>query len=221
MTSQLSYSGTPRSRANLTQPDEYVRDLQDPVKRMEIFDEMRSSDEAINTAISAREQMIGSSNWLLSSTDDTPLGKEILEFCEDNIYPVLPELLRHLAGAIQYGFGACEKVFEYADRPFARNIVRGKIRRATKSIGRRIYLRKLAHIASGRSTASSSRRPVISNSSASTCTRALARSPSSRPTFRPRRFCSGRSTGAATTTGVIRRPGTATAPGSSNSSSRS
>jgi hypothetical protein len=146
MTSQMSYSGTPRSRANLTQPDEYVRDLQDPVKRMEMFDEMRSSDEAINTAISAREQMIGSSNWLLSSTDDTPLGKEILEFCEDNIYPVLPELLRHLAGAIQYGFGACEKVFEYADRPFARNIVRGKIRRATKSIGRRIYLRKLAHI---------------------------------------------------------------------------
>jgi hypothetical protein len=146
MTSQMSYSGTPRSRANLTQPDEYVRDLQDPVKRMEIFDEMRSSDEAINTAISAREQMIGSSNWLLSSTDDTPRGKEILEFCEDNIYPVLPELLRHLAGAIQYGFGACEKVFEYADRPFARNIVRGKIRRATKSIGRRIYLRKLAHI---------------------------------------------------------------------------
>jgi hypothetical protein len=146
MTTQLSYSGTPRSRANLTQPDEYVRDLQDPVKRMEVFDEMRSSDEAINTAISAREQMIGSSNWLLSSADDTPKGKEILEFCEDNIYPVLPELLRHLSGAIQYGFGACEKVFEYADRPFARNIVRGKVRRATKSAGRRIYLRKLAHI---------------------------------------------------------------------------
>jgi phage gp29-like protein len=145
-TAQLSYSGTPRSRTNQTRPDEYVRDLADPIKRMEIFDEMRSSDEAINTAISAREQMIGSSNWLLSSSDDTPKGKEILEFCEDNVYPVLPELLRHLSGAIQYGFGACEKVFEWSDRPFARNIVRGKVRRATKSIGRRIYLRKAAHI---------------------------------------------------------------------------
>lgn len=146
MTSQLSYSGTPRSRSNLTRPDEYVRDLQDPVKRMEIFDEMRSSDEAINTAISSREQMIGSSNWLLGAPDDSPRSKEILEFCEDNIYPVLGKLLRDMAGAIQYGFSAVEKVFEYSDRPFARNIVRGKIRRPTKSIGRRIYLRKLAHI---------------------------------------------------------------------------
>jgi hypothetical protein len=146
MTTQLSYSGTPRSRANLTQPDEYVRDLQDPVKRMEIFDEMRSSDEAINTALASREQMIGSSNWLLSAPDDKPASKEILEFCEDNIYPILNELLRHMAGAVQYGFGACEKVFEWSDRPFARNIVRGKIRRATRASGRRIYLRKVAHI---------------------------------------------------------------------------
>lgn len=144
-TTQLSYSGTPRFRSE-TKPDEYVRDLADPVKRMETFDEMRSSDEAINTAIASREQMIGSSNWLLSSPDDTPKAKEILEFCEDNIYPVLGQLLRHLSGALQYGFGACEKVFEYSDRPFARNIVRGKVRRTTKITGRKIYLRKLAHI---------------------------------------------------------------------------
>lgn len=144
-TTQLSYSGTPRYRGE-SRPDEYVRDLADPVKRMEIFDEMRGSDESVATALHAREQMIGSSNWMLSCEDDKPKSKEILEFCEDNIYPVLGDLLRHLAGAIQYGFGACETVFEWSDRPFTRNIVRGKIRRPTRQSGRRIYLRKLAHI---------------------------------------------------------------------------
>lgn len=113
---------------------------------MEIFDEMRSSDEGINTAIAAREQLIGSASWQLSSTDESPLGVEILEFIEDNLYPALPDALRHLAGAMQYGFGAIEKVFAWSDAPFARNIARGKIRRPTKSRGRKIYLRKLAHI---------------------------------------------------------------------------
>jgi len=144
-TGQLSYSGTPRYR-DQTQPDEYVRVLAEPTKRMELFDEMRSSDEGINTALAAREQLIGSASWQLTNADVSDLGKEILEFCEDNIYPVLPEMLRHLAGAMQYGFGVVEKVFAWNDRPFARNIARGKIRRATRDSGRRIYLRKLAHI---------------------------------------------------------------------------
>lgn len=144
-TEQLSYTGTPRYRSETT-PDEYVRDLQDPVKRMEIFDEMRSSDESINTAIAAREQLIGSANWALTTETDTPAAREVLEFCEDNIYPVLPEMLRHLGGAIQYGFGVVEKVFDWADRPFARQVARGKLRRPTRTTGRRIYLRKLAHI---------------------------------------------------------------------------
>jgi hypothetical protein len=144
-TEQLSYSGTPRFREQ-TQPDEYVRDLAEPTKRMELFDEMRSSDEGINTALAAREQLIGAASWQLTNVEDSDRGKEILEFCEDNIYPVLPEMLRHLAGAMQYGFGAVEKVFAWNDRPFARNIARGKIRRATRESGRRVYLRKLAHI---------------------------------------------------------------------------
>ncbi|MDP9201707.1 MAG: DUF935 domain-containing protein, partial [Gemmatimonadota bacterium] len=144
-TSQLSYSGTPRYRSE-TRPDDYVRDLADPVKRMEIFDEMRSSDESVHTAISSREQMIGSSNWLLSSADDKPQSKQIQEFCEDNFYPVLGDLLRTLSGAIQYGFGVVEPVFEWADRPPARNIGRGKVRRPTKIIGRKLYLKKLAFI---------------------------------------------------------------------------
>jgi hypothetical protein len=144
-TQQLSYSGTPRFR-DQTQPDEYVRDLAEPTKRMELFDEMRSSDEGINTALAAREQLIGSASWQLTNADDSDRGKEILEFCEDNIYPVLPEMLRHLAGAMQYGFGVVEKVFAWNDRPFARNIARGKVRRTTRDSGRRVYLRKLAHI---------------------------------------------------------------------------
>jgi hypothetical protein len=145
-TQQLSYSGTPRY-LDLTLPDEYVLDLREPVRRMEIFDEMRSSDEAVNTAISSREQLIGASNWGLSVAGDTPQQTEILQFVEDNVYPVLPELLRHLAGALQYGFGTVEKVFEWADKPYAKNIIRGKVRRATnQNSGRKIYLRKVAHM---------------------------------------------------------------------------
>jgi hypothetical protein len=113
---------------------------------MEIFDEMRGSDEAVGTALSTRENLIGSSNWLLSTAGDTPKEKELLEFAEDNVYPLLGKLLRDMAGALQYGFGAVEKVHEWSDKPFARNIVRGKLRRATKQIGRKIYLRKLAQI---------------------------------------------------------------------------
>lgn len=144
-TAQLSFSGTPRYREE-TQPDEYVTALRDPVRRMELFDEMRSSDEGINAALATREQMIGSATWMLTSAGDDDKSREILEFCEDNIYPLLNELLRHLSGAIQYGFGAVEKVFEYSDAPFAKNILRGKLRRATKTSGRKIYLKKLAHI---------------------------------------------------------------------------
>jgi Protein of unknown function (DUF935) len=145
-TEQLSYSGTPRYRER-TRPDEYVTDLIEPVRRMEIFDEMRQSDEGINTALAAREQLIGSSTWSLTNPDNSDRGREILEFCEDNIYPVLPDLLRHLSGAMQYGFGAVEKVFAWSDTPFARYVVRGKIRRATnKKGGRMIRLRKLAHM---------------------------------------------------------------------------
>ena len=66
---QLSYSGTPKIR-EITRPDEYVTDLHEPTKRMQIFDEMRGSDEAVNTAIVTREQLIGAwsieAAWVIS-----------------------------------------------------------------------------------------------------------------------------------------------------------
>lgn len=147
VTRQMSYSGTPRGPDGLTTPDDYVRDLQDPLRRMEIFEEMRASDDAVQTAVEARRQEINAANWLLSSDDESDLGVQILEFCEDNIYPLLDDILRILGGgALTYGFGAIEPVFAWADEAFVSAISRGKIKRATRTGERRIYLKKIAHI---------------------------------------------------------------------------
>lgn len=146
-TRQMSFSGTLRGRDGITTPDDYVRELADPVRRMEMFEEM-GNDDAVHTAIDARRQEINAANWQLSTEDETPLGTEILEFVEDNVYPLLDDLLRWLGGgALQYGFSAIEPVYQWADRPPAAALAKGKVQRATKSgAGRRIYLAKLAHI---------------------------------------------------------------------------
>lgn len=147
-TRQLSYSGTPRGSDGLISPDEYVRELMDPQKRMELFEEMHQSDDAVYTAIEARRQEINAANWLLASDSDDARAVEILEFCEDNIYPLIDELLRLLGGGgITYGFTSIEPVFSWSDSAYVAAIARGKVKRATKKSGdRRIYLRKLAHI---------------------------------------------------------------------------
>lgn len=147
---QLSYPGTPRFGLDgRTYPDEYSLEaqLRDPVSRMMLFDEM-GNDDAIAAAKVARTQDILSANWLLQSKDKSDLGVQIKEFCEDNIYPVLDSALRWLGdGPIQYGFGALEPVFAYADRPFVTQINRGRVQRPTRVLGeRKIYLRKLSHI---------------------------------------------------------------------------
>jgi hypothetical protein len=90
--SQLSYSGTPRSPGGETMPDDYSREMADPIRRMAIFEEMRSSDDAVNTAIDSRRQEINAANWVLATEDTTPRGTEILEFCEDNLYPAPDEV---------------------------------------------------------------------------------------------------------------------------------
>jgi hypothetical protein len=92
-TTQVSYSGTPRGPDGTAWPDDYNRDLANPVRRMEIFEEM-GNDDAVQTGILARRQEICAANWQLSTEDTTPLGQEILEFTEDNVYPVLDSILR-------------------------------------------------------------------------------------------------------------------------------
>jgi hypothetical protein len=42
-----------------------------------------------HTAIDARRQEINAANWMLSTEDKSTRGNEILEFVEDNIYPLL------------------------------------------------------------------------------------------------------------------------------------
>ena len=143
---QVSYSGTPRGPDGTTTPDDYVRELADPVRRMEIFEEM-GNDDAVQTGILARRQEICAANWQLSTEDESSDATEILEFVEDNIYPVLDDLLRWMGGgAMQYGFAAVEPVYQWADRPIVSSIARGKMTRATRSGTQRIYLRKLAHL---------------------------------------------------------------------------
>lgn len=145
---QISDSGTPQSRRGVIMPDDYVPELADPPRRMALYEEMRNSDEAINTAITAREKLINSSDWSLATESDEGRAVEILEFCEDNVYPVFDALLRHVAGGgLHYGFGLVENVYAWSDEPFARNIVRGSLRRSTRGgLGRKIYLRKIQHI---------------------------------------------------------------------------
>lgn len=142
---QVSRSDARRYSDGRTQPDDYALRLMNPQQRMALFEEMRS-DDAINTPLTAREQMIQAANWVLATEDDTPASREILEFVEDNVYPLLDEILEQLAGALQYGFAAIEPVYVRADAPVYTNIARGKIRRAAKSTGDRIYLQKIARI---------------------------------------------------------------------------
>jgi hypothetical protein len=57
---------------------------------MQQFEEM-GNDDAVHTALDARRQETCSANWNLASEDETPAGREILEFVEDNIYPVIDD----------------------------------------------------------------------------------------------------------------------------------
>jgi hypothetical protein len=96
--------------------------MADPVRRMEIFEEMRASDDAVHGAIDARRQEINAANWVLSTEDKTRPRHEILEFVEDNLYPVLDDLLRWLGGgALQYGFGASSRCTPGPMRPSRRH----------------------------------------------------------------------------------------------------
>lgn len=148
VTSQASYSGTNRGRDGLAQPDDYVRELADLPTRMETFEEMGKSDDAIGIALEARTQEILSANWALSTADETPSGADILAFCEDNIYPHIDRILRLIAKSrLQYGFGLIEPVYAWSDTPFTSSISRGELARPTMNPGeRRIYLRRIAHI---------------------------------------------------------------------------
>lgn len=130
-----------------THPDEYVRDLAEPLRRMATFEEMGNSDDAVRNGIDSRRQEMNAANWTLASEDKTPRGQEILEFVEDNLYPHLDDLIRWLAGgALQYGVGCVEPVFTWSDSPPVASIARGKLTRATKAGARRIWLAKLAHL---------------------------------------------------------------------------
>lgn len=142
---QFSFSGTP-NMAGMSRPDDYAIPLQDPINRMMIFEQMRN-DQAVHTALSAREHMMKSSNWAVSSVNDTPPERQIAEFVEDNVFPLLGQLISWLGGgAMQYGFGMCEPVYAWSDRAPRSGWTRGGVRQPTRNYGRMIYLKKIAHV---------------------------------------------------------------------------
>lgn len=141
-----SLSATPRWRAGESEPDEYVAQIRDPVKRMEVFDQMGQGDDAIGAAVQTRIGMLKAANWTLAASDDSPESIQRLEFIEDNLYPLLDQLLGMLGEAIQYGFAAVEPIVNWADRAPRRNIARGTIVRPTRQAGRMLYLQELVHI---------------------------------------------------------------------------
>lgn len=144
---QLSSSGTERGRDGIILPDEYVRELHNPIRRMEIFEEM-GNDDAIAKALQARVQEINAANWTLTTKDESDDGQRRLRFAEDNLYPFLEQLLRHLGGGpLQYGFSAVEPVFAWSDVPFFDAIARGKVVRPAERTGeRQLRLWKIAHV---------------------------------------------------------------------------
>jgi hypothetical protein len=145
---QLSYGGTPRGRDGLASPDDFNRDLSNLTTRMEAFDEMGKSDDALGSALEERQQGISAGNWTISSADESTRGATIREFVEDNIYPHLELLLRRYGkGPLQYGFSVGEPVFAWSDAPLVSSIQRGDVVRPTRATGeRQIYLQKVAHI---------------------------------------------------------------------------
>jgi uncharacterized protein DUF935 len=142
---QFSIPSVPRNADGTTLPDDYITEMADPARRTALFEEMGQSDDAVRTGIDARRQEMNAANWNLS--DEGSKDSERLDFTEDNIYPLIDEILRTVGGGgIQFGFGCGEPVYQWADKPPAGYVTRGKTSRRAKTQGRRIYLGKFAHI---------------------------------------------------------------------------
>jgi predicted phage terminase large subunit-like protein len=144
---QESYSGTAAAAPTARRtPDDYVPELANPGqadgdlrgdgpgRRRGAHRDRRAPPGDLRRELAARDRR------------HERRGTEILEFVEDNLYPVLDDMLRWLGGgALQYGFGASSRctVERSADRELA--LARqGEARHARGE--RRIYIRKLAHI---------------------------------------------------------------------------
>jgi 2'-5' RNA ligase len=99
--------------------DEYVRDLADMSQRMRIYTRMRRGDGAVNTSLLAIEKPILGARWEIAGDD------EISEACRDELFsaergpsfdpPLLELAVEHLLKMFQYGFAACEPLWELGD----------------------------------------------------------------------------------------------------------
>jgi hypothetical protein len=210
---RASSAGSPRP---MTTSDE----LRDPLRRMERFEEMRDSEESINSAILSRVALILASTWKLSSASDDAQSRERLEFVEDNLYPLLEQLLRHLYEAVHYGFGLVEPVLRLGrSRAGAAGHARqGAAVRRRAAARAASTCRSSRTSASARSTASSSPSAATCSAPASGSTPGTARLIQDIPA---EKLSSGPTTSVATTSGASRRRATRTRRGRSSGSSRS
>lgn len=86
---------------------------------MRVYTRMRRGDGAINTSLLAIEKPILGARWDVAGDD------EIAEACREELFssdraapwdpPLLEQVLEHLLTMFQYGFAACEPVWEIGD----------------------------------------------------------------------------------------------------------
>jgi hypothetical protein len=131
------------------------------------------NDDAVHTALDARRQETCSANWNLASEDETPQGREILEFVEDNIYPLFDDCSAGSPAArCSTGSAASSRSSSGATRRSSRRSRAGRSseRRSAASAGS--TCRSSRTSARPRSRRSRSARPATSRRRSSTSTTA-------------------------------------------------
>lgn len=124
---------------------EYARELRDLQSRIRKYREMRS-DPAVDTALKAGEKPILGAQWTITTEADGGANQEIRDFLEDNLYPVLDDLLRWLLGAWQFGFATVEPVFRFREEASPVFVSRGRTRRMRRGQSGRIWIHRLVHL---------------------------------------------------------------------------
>jgi hypothetical protein len=86
---------------------------------MRVYTRMRRGDGAVNTSLLAIEKPILGARWDVAGDDD------LAQACRDELFssdraqpwdpPILEQAVEHLLGMFQYGFAACEPIWEIGD----------------------------------------------------------------------------------------------------------
>jgi hypothetical protein len=127
-------------------PDDYVRELANPVKRMEIFEEMgerrrRAHGDRRAPAGDQRRQLAALDRGHDAARQGDPRVRR------GQLYPLLDDCCAGSAAArCSTGSARSSPCTQWSDRPIVASLSRGKVKRATKAASGGSTSRKLAHI---------------------------------------------------------------------------